>query len=323
MSEKSALDLLRDGPKDDVVVPFKIETANIRGRFVRLGNAVDDVLRIHNYPEPVSRLLGEALTLVAMLGSSLKFDGTFSLQTRSDGPVKMLVADYFTPGILRGYASYDEALVKKSTGTSEGLMGKGHLALTVDQGVDTERYQGVVELAGQSMTDCAHQYFRQSEQIDTTLKLSIANLFKPAEEGEPFASAWRAGGMMVQDLPDTGGDVDDDIPAPTTRQQQDEKEDQWRRVGFLLETVSDDELTDPNLKAEDLLYALFHEDGVRVFPAVPLQAGCRCERERVANVLQKYDRAELDDMASELGVIRVTCEFCKTDYDFDPAEFGD
>ena len=306
-----------------MVVPFKIETANIRGCFVRLGNAVDDVLRIHNYPEPVSRLLGEALTLVAMLGSSLKFDGTFSLQTRSDGPVKMLVADYFTPGILRGYASYDADLVAKSTGTSEGLLGKGHLALTVDQGVDTERYQGVVELTGQSMTDCAHQYFRQSEQIDTTLKLSIANLFKPGEEGAPFDSAWRAGGIMVQDLPDTGGEADEDIPAPTSREQQDEMEDQWRRVGFLLETVSDDELTDPNLKAEELLYALFHEDGVRVFSAIPLQAGCRCERERVANVLKKYDRIELDDMARDLGVIRVTCEFCKTDYDFDPAEFGD
>ena len=318
MAEKSALDLLRDGPKDDVVVPFKIENADIRGRFVRLGTSVDDVLRIHNYPEPVSRLLGEALTLVAMLGSSLKFEGTFSLQTRSDGPVRMLVADFFTPGILRGYASFDEEAVQKATGTSEDLLGSGHLALTVDQGAETERYQGVVELTGQSMVACADQYFRQSEQIETSLKLSVASLFQPSEEGEPFGSVWRAGGIMVQNLPELGGDP----PKPASRKQREEMEDSWRRAGFLLETGSDDELTDPTLKPEELLYALFHEDGVRVFTAVPLQSGCRCERARVENVLKSYGRADLEEMAAEDGVIRVTCEFCKTEYGFDPAELG-
>ncbi len=318
MAEKSALDLLRDGPKDDVVVPFKIENADIRGRFVRLGPSVDEILRIHDYPEPVSRLLGEALTLVAMLGSSLKFDGTFSLQTRSDGPVRMLVADFFTPGILRGYASFDEEALQKVAGTNENLLGSGHLALTVDQGAETERYQGVVELSGQSMADCAHQYFRQSEQIETSLKLSVANLFQPSEEGEPFGSAWRAGGIMIQNLPEVGGDT----PEIENRKQQEEIEDSWRRAGFLLDTVSDDELTDPTLKSEELLYALFHEDGVRMFSAVPLQAGCRCERSRVESVLKRYGRADLEEMAAEDGVIRVTCEFCKTEYDFDPAEVG-
>ncbi len=317
MPEVSALDLLRDGPKDDVVVPFKIETADIRGRFVRLGDAVDQVLRIHDYPEPVSRLLGEALTLVAMLGSSLKFDGTFSLQTRSDGPVKMLVADFFTPGILRGYAAYDETAVEKAAGSNENLLGKGHLALTVDQGTETERYQGVVELAGQTIAECAHKYFHQSEQIETSVMLSVAGLFQPTARGAAFESVWRAGGIMIQNLPELGGDP----PRPISRREREEMEDQWRRAGLLMQTVSDDELTDPTLKPEDLLYSLFHEDGVRVFTAVPIQSGCRCERERVEHVLRKYDQVELKDMAAEDGgVIRVTCEFCKTVYEFDPAD---
>ncbi len=315
MSEKSAIDLLRDGPTDDVVVPFKIENAEIRGRFVRLGTAVDDVLSIHAYPEAVSRLLGEAITLVAMLGSSLKFEGTFSLQTRSDGAVRMLVADYFTPGIVRGYAAFDEDALERAAGSTENLLGKGHLALTVDQGADTERYQGVVELNGQTMADCAHQYFRQSEQIETSLMLSVANLFQPLGKGEPFESVWRSGGIMVQNLPDAGGDE-----RRLTKKEREEIEDQWRRAGFLLDTVSADELTDPTLLPQNLLYSLFHEDGVRVFAAVPIQSGCRCERQRVENVLKNYDKAELDDMAVEDGVIRVTCEFCKTEYTFDPAE---
>lgn len=316
MPEKSALDLLKDGPKDDIVAPFKIETAEIRGRYVRLGTAIDDILKVHAYPEPVSRLLGEALTLVAMLGSSLKFDGTFSLQTRSDGAVKMLVADYFTPGILRGYAAFDEEVIERYKGTNEALLGKGHLALTVDQGSDSDRYQGVVELTGQTIADCAHQYFHQSEQIETQLKLSVANLFQPIEKGGPFESVWRSGGIMIQNLPEIGGDS----PEQINKKLVEEMEDQWRRAGFLLDTVSDDELTDPTLMPENLLFSLFHEDGVRVFPAVPIQAGCRCERERVENVLKRYEPAELEDMVTDDGVIRVTCEFCKTEYDFDPSE---
>jgi molecular chaperone Hsp33 len=313
--DPSDFDPALTGPSDDLAIPFQIEGAQIRGRLVRLGPAVHQILTAHAYPEPVSRLMGEALVLTSMLGSSLKFDGTFSLQTRGDGPVGMLVVDFVTPGMLRGYASFDPADVGDQAGVAENLLGQGHMAFTIDQGQDTDRYQGVVELAGNSLTDCANQYFRQSEQIETAIQLAVGQSMTRDADGA-FLSSWRAGGIMIQNLPYEGGVTVDQNPESRAFT----NEEDWNRAVILMDTVGADELTDPLLAPARLLYRLFHEDGVRAFRSSPVTAACRCSADRVGNVLASYELDELQGMTEDDGLIRVTCEFCKSVYEFSPMD---
>lgn len=305
------------GP-DDLVQPFQIEGIGIRGRIARLGALVTDVLTRHDYPEPVSILLGEALTLSAMIGSALKFDGRFTFQTQSDGPVAMLVADYQSPGRLRGYAHMDAerlaGLLPKGRPSSADLLGKGYLAMTIDQGGNMDRYQGIVELDPAGLTHSAHEYFERSEQIATRMRLAVGPLYHRDAEGHGEVT-WRAGAIMIQHIAREGGitgfrEPEDDRPLT-------EEEENWNRASILLDTVEDHELLDPELAPERLLYRLFHEDGVRAYRGAPLAFGCRCSRERMVNVLRSFPRDEIDDMVED-GAITVTCEFCNQSYKFDP-----
>jgi len=295
---------------DDVVLPFQIEGMDVRGRYARLGDSVDTILHRHDYPESVSRLLGEAIGLTALLGCALKFDGIFSFQTSGDGPVTLMVVDYATPGTLRGYARFDEEKVwgQEEAGNFDvpSLLGTGHLALTVDQGVNTERYQGIVALEGSTLADCVNEYFRTSEQIPTKV---LAASGRAGEDGAG-GGGWRAGATLIQHLPDSGGRQDRPVF-------EDEHErENWNRALTLFETVRKEELTDPALAPGKLVYRLFHEDGVRVFDARPMTAGCRCSRKRVADVLARLPRDELED-AAIAGVVEITCDFCNTQYRFD------
>ena len=307
---------------DDLVQPFQIEGIGVRGRLARSGALVTDILTRHDYPEPVSVLLGEALTLTAMFGSALKFDGRFTFQTQSDGPVGMLVADYVSPGRLRGYAHIDEARLAglmaqgrlKERPTSAELLGEGFLAMTIDQGAKMERYQGIVALNPAGLTQSAHEYFERSEQIATRIRLAVGPIYHRGEQGRGEVT-WRAGAIMIQHVARAGGitgmrEPDDERP-PT------DEEENWNRASILLGSVEDHELLDPGLSAERLLYRLFHEDGVRAFEAAPLAFGCRCSRERTLNVLRSFDKAEIDGMVQN-GEIIVTCEFCNQSYKFDP-----
>lgn len=303
--------LISQQAEDDIVLPFQVEGVNVRGRLVRLGPSVDRILQAHAYPEKVSRLLGEAIVLCVMLGSSIKFDGKFTLQMRGSGPVSMIVTDFTTPGTIRGYAAFDEAALAKAADIDGArLLGKGHMAMTVDQGADTERYQGIVEINGDTLTECAGSYFRQSEQIETSIELGVAEIFVPGGEGRSNAS-WRAGGIMVQHLPGVGGKAE---KAPAV------DADDWHRAVLLLETVKVDEMTDPTLPPENLLYRLYHEDGVRVFDQHHVSFGCSCSAERLLNVLRNYELAELEEMAEVDGQLRAKCEFCNAAYAFDPKE---
>lgn len=302
---------------DDRIVPFAVEGADVRGRIVRLGPLVNDVLRRHDYPQPVSALLGEALALTALLGSALKFDGIFSLQTKSDGSVSALIADYVShaksgSGTLRGYAIYDK---DRDFGNADlsfrGLIGAGHFAMTIDQGKQMERYQGIVALEGDSLAACAQAYFQTSEQIPTAIHLAVSQLFeRPQGRDAPTATggAWRAGGMLIQYLPKSRLNLPPDAEF-------DEPED-WRRSRMLMETATDLELTDPAIASETLLYQLFHEDGVRVFEPQALKFGCRCSRLRLENVLRQYSRETLSELVED-GKISANCEFCNADYHFD------
>lgn len=308
------------GKLNDYVLPFQLEASGARGRLVRLGPVVDQILNRHAYPEPVLLLLGEAVTLTAMLGTALKIDGKFILQTQSNGPVSFLVVHYSSPGHIRGYASYNREELARMNGAGRGkpLLGDGHLAMTIDPGAGMERYQGIVSLAGDTLADAAHEYFDQSEQIPTFIRIAVARHFTAGDGSTPGQWAWRAGGLMVQKLTREGGRKDsDDFSEPDGHGADD---DGWRRAQALASTIEDHELLDPTLSPERLLYRLFHEEEVRAFDAAPLDSQCNCSRERVETMLNQFSAEELDGMAED-AVITVTCEFCNTDYKFDADPF--
>lgn len=297
-------------PADDLILRFQAEEADVLGRLVKLGPTVDTILSRHAYPDPVSRLLGEAVALTALLGASLKSEGKLILQATTDGPVDLLVADYLVPGSLRGYARFDADRLAALEATDDAaLLGQGHLAMTIDRGVDTERYQGVVPLEGENLTEAADTYFRQSEQLPTFIHLAVARHYR-AGEGGAGAWSWRAGGLLVQKLTREGG-----LSTPK------DFEEDWTRAKSLAETVEDHELLDPMLPADRLLYRLFHEETVRAYKPISLETYCSCSRERVEELLASFSAEDLADMVVD-GDVWVTCEFCNARYNFDPKKFG-
>ncbi|MGV7029467.1 Hsp33 family molecular chaperone [Methylobacterium symbioticum] len=310
--------------RDDAVLPFAVEALDVRGRAVRLGPAIDTLLRRHGYPEPVARLLGEAAALTVLLGSSLKFEGRFQLQTRTDGPVAMIVVDFEAPDRLRATARFDaEKVAALGAGPlrTRDLVGNGHLAMTIDQGSAASRYQGVVALEGQSFEEAARQYFRQSEQIPTEVRLAVAE----AVEGD--GERWRAGGLLVQFLPQSTDRArladlpPGDLPEGHVHLGADAPEDDaWVEARSLVGTIEDHELVDPNVSSERLLYRLFHERGVRVFDRQEVRETCRCSPERVMGMIRSFTPQERRDMVADDGRIVITCEFCSRRYDLDPAE---
>jgi molecular chaperone Hsp33 len=314
---------------DDTILPFEVAALDLRGRVVRLGEAIDDILTRHDYPAPVSKLLGEAVVLTVLLGSTLKFEGRFILQTKSDGPVRMVVVDFTTPNRIRACATFDREKVKAAIDAGEtasgALMGRGHLAMTIDQGPERSRYQGVVPLDGGSLEAAAHEYFRRSEQIPTRVRLAVAEEFRAGDDG--LRRHWRAGGILGQFLPRApermrGPDLDPGDAPPGTAPHALAEDDAWVEGRSLLDTVEDLELIDPAISSERLLYRLFHERGVRVFRSAQLRAQCSCSREGVAAMLASFSADDRAHMV-ENGAISVTCEFCNASYRFAPEEIGE
>ncbi len=296
-------------PDDDAIQPFMIEDMRLRGRLVRLGPALDAIVTRHDYPEPVAALLSETLLLACTLANTIKYEGVFTLQAQGDGPVRLLVADVTSTGHVRAYAGLDRArfdgLGKAAPGNPvPRYLGAGHLAFTVDQGARTERYQGIVDLAGATLAACAQHYFRQSEQIQTVIHLAVGRR----------GGKWRAGGLMVQRLPRAAQDFDTAWNMESLAEEQ--REDDWRKVAALVSSVKDAELLDPALAPPQLLYRLFHEDGVRLYRRRPLADRCRCSRERAGNTLRMLERSELDEAKID-GAVVVTCEFCNRHERFD------
>ncbi len=320
----TALGLDREESGDDVAVPFTLDRLGCRGRAVRLSDAFHQIVTAHDYPAPVARVLGEAVLLTALMGSSLKFEGRFILQSQTDGAVNMIVVDLDAPDGLRGYARFDadaieNAIKAKQTDTAS-LLGKGSLAMTVDQGPNTERYQGIVEITGVGFETAAHRYFGQSEQILTAVRLAVA---EHSIKGEA-TPRWRAGGMMVQFLPRTGGQPVADLPGgddPEIEERPINDPDNWLEAKSLFSTLSDAELVDPELSAERLLFRLFNEKGVRVFEPLALVARCSCSADRTeAMLMANFSEEEREAMAVE-GEIEVKCEFCSAAYYFNPNQF--
>lgn len=299
-----ANDLL-DGVGDDVVQTFQLESNALRGRSVRLGEMLDGALSAHDYPPVVAALVAETMTLTVLLASMLKFDGVFTFQAKGDGPVNMLVADMTSDGDVRGCATFDaealEGIGEEDDQDDERLkryMGTGYIAFTVDQ-KGSDRYQGIVELQSTSLIDCAQHYFEQSEQISTGIKVAAG-----IRNGK-----WRAGGLMLQQIPEEGGEsaAKGDVDV----------EDDWRRALVLLDSCKDEELLDEELRANELLHRLYHEEGVRVFEPLNIRHQCRCDNERVQNVLSSMSDEDVKDMVVD-GIISMRCEFCSHDYRYDP-----
>ncbi|GAK70324.1 33 kDa chaperonin [Agrobacterium rubi TR3 = NBRC 13261] len=306
---------------DDKVVPFQVEGLDVRGRAVQVGPLLNAILARHDYPPVVARLLAEAVVLTALIGTSLKFSGKLTLQTKSDGPVDLLVADFSAPDSMRAYARFDEERLAEAMASGqtspEQLLGDGILAFTIDQGVGMQPYQGIVPLDGSSLEDIAGTYFRQSEQLPTRVRLGVAELFDRDANGN-LRRGWRAGGIIAQFLPQAperlrqrdlhGGDGDDGAAEYS-------EDDAWTEAVALVDTVDMDELTDPQVPAEKLLFRLFHEQGVRVYDPQLILDRCNCSRDKIKGVLSGFSAEEIQD-SQENGIISVTCEFCSTTYHY-------
>lgn len=290
---------------DDIILPFQIADTAVRGKVVRLAGVADEILFRHGFQAPLSELLGETLSLVAMMGASLKFDGKLIFQAKGDGPASMVVADYSAGGALRGTAKATDTSLPRG---ARALLGKGSIVMTIDQGPDMDRYQGVTPIEGDTLAEAAVAYFAQSEQIPTVIKLAVGRISAPGEN-----ERWRAGGLMAQFVPAEGGARE---RGEATLLSSDDKET-WDRAKAFADTIQDDELLDPSISAETLLYRLFHEDGVRVFDPLPLRADCSCNAQKIEAVLSRYGADDLSEMV-ENGLITVTCEFCRKNYQFTP-----
>lgn len=305
-SHEGPLDPLTES--DDVVAAFQIDGAPVRGRIARMGASIDAVLGAHDYPESVARLLGEAVLIAALVGHSLKFEGKLIAQASGDGPVSFLVADYDTRGAVRGFAQFDHEAVRQAELDARApganhLLGDATFALTIDQGPDFDRYQSVAAVEGVSLAEVAEAYFLHSEQVPTRMRLAVARV---QYDGAP--PVWRAGGALLQKI------AGDEARGDTT--------EAWERSRHLFDTLEPIELVDPTLSAARVLYRLFHEDGVRVFPPTRVDARCGCSQERIARVLASFPREEVRAMAESDGCVRVTCEYCNSRYAVTLDEIG-
>ncbi|WP_413207326.1 Hsp33 family molecular chaperone HslO [Rhodospirillum sp. A1_3_36] len=288
------------GPSDNLILPFHLASGVFRGRLARAGRVVADAVGPHNYPPVVAELVGEIVLLGMVLASGLKYEGVFTLQARGDGPVHALVADITSAGMVRGVARYREEALPKGPVVRPvpELLGTGHLTFTVDQGRNTDRYQGIVALEGDRLSECVQSYFEQSEQLPTLVKVAVM----PPPEGSLADVAWGATAMVLQRMPpEAGGKNGEDW------------DEHWNTAVILMDSLTTEELVNPALTPEDLLRRPFHQEQVRVSPYRPVFFGCRCSREKVIRTLATFPREEVEEL-SKAGSIDVTCEFCKATY---------
>lgn len=310
---------------DNLVVPFHLASGAFRGRLVRVGRLVADALAPHDYPAPVATLVAETLALAVALASTLKYDGLFTLQIQGDGPVRLVVADITSGGMARAIARFDADRLAAALASPDPdptaaadagptakagptavplnrLVGAGHLAFTVDQGRHTDRYQGIVALDGTTVAQSARAYFARSEQVPTVLTLAVRPPVAPESGSVAAPSTWAAAALVLQRMPaDSGGRSGPDW------------DDAWTTAHVLMDSLTADELTNPDLTPDQLLRRPFHGDDLVVAPAWPVFFGCRCSRHKVLRSLASFPLDEVRALEKN-GTIDVTCEFCKATY---------
>jgi molecular chaperone Hsp33 len=301
-------DKMDPAPYGDFALPFDIAKAGVRGRLVRLDAASARALSAHALPEPAARVAGEMVALSALLGTALKLDGRLTIQTKGDGPLDLVTADYYGADEnrargVRGFARLDtERFAASADRDFERLAGKGVLAITIEPRLGGKTYQGIVELSPFGIGASAETYFAQSEQLPTVIRLAAAPLYVA---GDP-APHWRAGGMMLQMTPESA------------KAGNESTSDDWERLSLLLKTVEDIELVDTTLAPETLLWRLFHEDEVRVHPPEAVIFRCDCDTARITQVLKSYAPQDREGLADADGVIRARCEFCGKTHEIGP-----
>jgi molecular chaperone Hsp33 len=299
---------LEPSPYGDFVLPFDIAKAGVRGRLVRLDAASARALGAHILPEPAARVTGEMVALGALLGTALKLDGRLTIQTKGDGPLDLITADYYGADEnrdrgVRGYARLDaERFAALDAQAFDKLAGKGALAITIEPKLGGKTYQGIVELSPEGIGASAETYFAQSEQLPTVIRLAAAPLYVA---GDPNPH-WRAGGLMLQMTPEAA------------KHGNESRSDDWDRLSLLLKTVEDIELVDTSLAPETLLWRLFHEDEVRVQPPERVIFRCDCDTSRITQILRRYAPDEREGLADPDGIIRARCEFCGKSHEIGP-----
>lgn len=312
---------------DDSVLPFQLDASGIRGRIARLDGVLDQVLKQHAYPSVIEALVAETALLTALIGQAIKLRWKLSLQVRGKGPARLIATDYYSPSEeggparIRAYASYDADRLDPNASPFSQI-GEGYFAVMIDQGEGTLPYQGFTPIAGGSLSACAETYFAQSEQIPTRFSLAYG---ESAEPGRPLH--WRAGGIMLQHMPATGGVAAEqgsgeggllthaDILGGA------ESED-WNRANHLLDTVEEMEMIGPSVPPTDLLVRLFHEEGPRVFDAQPVRFGCTCSEDKVRSTMSIYSQKDIARMTTDAGVVTADCQFCGAHYELDPKTLG-
>ncbi|MCO6384372.1 Hsp33 family molecular chaperone HslO [Oceanicola sp. 502str15] len=312
---------------DDTVLPFQLDRSDIRGRVARLDGVLDEILDQHDYPDPIEQLVAEMALLTAMIGHTMKLRWKLSLQLRGDGPARLIATDYYAPesegapARIRAYASYDNE--RPLTDKPFDLIGSGYFAILIDQGEGTTPYQGITPIDGGSLSACAETYFAQSEQLPTRFHLRYGRSL----DADGTAGTWRAGGMMLQLMPEASPllkPVEGEEPRllQPTDMLDDENEEHWNRANILLDTVEELELVGPTIQPTDLLVRLFHEERPRVFDPQAIKFGCTCSEERVRQSLSIYSAKDIATMTTDEGRVTADCQFCGAHYDLDPATLG-
>ncbi len=294
---------------NDKCLSFNLDNNAFRGRILRLDNVVTEIFSHRHYPDNVAAALSETTALGIILASLMKFDGIFTLQMQGDGPISVLVADVTSDGKVRAAVKYDEQRLnaaqqlRKTEGEIESTphwLGKGTLVFTIDQGRQTDLYQGIVDLHGKNLEECALRYFKNSEQIDTHLRLYL----------QKVGDVWKSAGILIQKMP-TAGHIDDE--------QQQQLQQNWEEDKILLDSLRQEEIFDAKLSMEDILFRLFHEHQVRVVKENEYHFACRCSREKIQNTLSSMAEKDIDNMIED-GKITATCNFCGQSYSFSKSE---
>ena len=272
----------------DISIPFLLSNLSVRGRFLRLEEVSTKILKQHVYPLPIARVLTEILAASAALAGFLKYEGVFTLQTKSNGPIELLVVDMTHTGNMRGYVQFRKKSVKAKDSFAD-LFGEGYLAFTVDEKQNLERYQGIVNLNRESLTSAIEHYFDQSEQLKT--RVVIAS--QQSSQGK-----WISSVLLLQQMPSLNPN-----------------EDSWNYIDAILSTLTQKELLDFSIPYETFLWRLFHETGLQIFDPLPLQAQCRCSEERIKVFLTTLSSEEIEGLLKN-GQLKITCEFCNHTYKF-------
>jgi molecular chaperone Hsp33 len=315
---------------DDTVLPFQLEQSDIRGRLARLDGVLDQVLRQHSYPPVIEALVAEAALLTVLIGQSMKLRWKLSLQIRGKGPARLIATDYYSPQAdgeparVRAYASYDDTRLDHAAAPFSQI-GQGYFAVMIDQGEGMVPYQGFTPIAGNSLAHCAETYFAQSEQLPTRFALTYGRSQIPGANPN-----WRAGGMMLQHMPSTGG-----TRAVAAEAGSGEggllshvdilsgaEGENWTRANALLDTVEELELIGPTVTPTELLIRLFHEEGPRVYDAQAVRFGCSCSADKVRQAMSIYSQKDIATMTTEKGVVTADCQFCSAHYELDPKTLG-